>query len=61
MGQARTNARRRKQMLMNNAHLSGMGVSRYGRQKSAAAKAKRRDLDRMKAERRGASFGFGSK
>lgn len=29
MSQARTARRRRKQLTMNNRHLSGMGVSRY--------------------------------
>jgi len=46
---------------MNNAHLSGMGVSRYGTQKSADARAKREALDRAKAAREGRSYGFGKK
>lgn len=61
MGQANTNARRRRQMAMNNAHLSGPGVSRYGRIKSAEARIRREAWDRAKAAREGRSYGYGSK
>jgi hypothetical protein len=47
-------------MAMNNAHLSGMGIPRYGRQKSAEAKLRRIALDRAKAAKTGRSYGFGS-
>lgn len=48
-------------MVMNNAHLSGMGVPRYGRQKSAVARAKRAELDKAKAFREGRTYGYKSK
>lgn len=48
MGQARVNRRRRKQMAMNNAHLSGPGIPRYKR--FADASAKERRLARKKAK-----------
>lgn len=48
-------------MAMNSAHLSGMGVPRYGRQKSAEARAKRAALDKAKAFKTGRSYGFKSK
>lgn len=61
MGQARTNRRRRRQLKMNNAQWSGMGISRYGRIKSAEARVRRIALDKLKAAREGRSYGFGTK
>lgn len=50
MGQARVNRRRRRQMAMNNAQWTGMGVPRYGRQQDRDAKARR--AARRAAERK---------
>ena len=48
-------------MKMDNAHLSGPGVSRYARTKSADARMRRIAFDKQKAAREGRSFGYGSK
>ena len=61
MSQARTNRRRARQLKMNNAHLSGMGVPKYRKQRSGEAKRLRRERQRRKAEAMGRSFGYTKK
>lgn len=59
MGQARTNRRRRKQMVMNNAQFSGPGVPRYGARKDASARAKREQRKLEKWRKTGSSMALG--
>ena len=58
MSQARTNRRYAKRMKMGNAHLSGLGVSRFAKQRSAAAFVNRQARARAKAAKQGRSFGY---
>lgn len=51
MSAARTARRRRKQMSMNNAHLSGLGVSRYPGHARAAESRQNRLLTLRKKGR----------
>ena len=59
MGQARTNRRRRKQMAMNNAQWSGIGVSRYGGRIDYAARARRDERRKQKQAATGSVFATG--
>ncbi len=61
MSQARTNRRKAKQMRMDNAHLTGIGIPRYHKQKSAAARQRKIQRLREKAARMGRSYGYAKK
>lgn len=56
MSQARTARRRRKQMSMNNAQWSGMGIPRYGHTKDIAAQQRRLERKREKWAKTGSTL-----
>lgn len=56
MSQARTARRRRRQMAMNNAHLSGLRVPRYGAVKDKEAQARKMARKRAKWAATGSSL-----
>lgn len=58
MSQARCNARRRRQARMNNAHLSGPGITRHRKPDAAASAARMAEVvrrERERAQRKGLS------
>jgi hypothetical protein len=51
MGQARCNARRRRQARSNNAHVSGMGIPHYRKPDMATSAARSAEVVRREKER----------